>query len=438
MADDRDEFGRRLQHALMRARLAVLLSGRTPVVWSLLALLVICTAVAEGLELFVEDMGRDDVLVAAGLMPERVRGGEWWRLFSGPLLHRGWSHLALNGIGLVLIGRPVEGAFGSLRVWWIWCGATLMGALGTMSAGHMLSVGASASVFGLIGALVAIGLRLWPRLSPGLRTAMVLLPVAIVGLMFAMGLVADEIAGVDQVDHHAHLAGGLGGALLGLVLRLRLRDQDGAEWAFERGELAVWRSRALHAGAAGLLLLFCLGLATAASRVGTPLTIESPQSRVLSWRDLEIPLPAPWRSGIWRGNHCQGAMVDGRQVLEARRILCIQLPLGGVLLVGRRDQLLTMDRQDTASMRQGNRQGRLVRRQPGVLLYPLGAAHLYVVIGADALLPTWKEALRSHLPPPGSATVQPHGQPMPDHEAPLDSAGLPTQASRAASAAGGS
>ncbi len=402
MADERDENS---QQALMRARLAAVFKGRSPVVWTVLGAIVTCALLAELWGQLTPEAGRDGVLLAGGLMPERVQDGEWWRLFSGPLLHRGPSHLALNAIGIVLIGRPVEAAFGSLRMWWIWAGATLLGALGTMSAGHMLSVGASASVFGLIGALVAIGLRLWPRLSPALRMSMVLLPICIAVLIVAMGLVADEMAGFHRIDLHAHLAGGLGGLLLGLVFRMRLRDRDGSAWMTRRGAWALWRRRALRLGAATLMILFAVSAATAATRIGAPLSIEAPVTTILVWQKLQIPIPSQWRSGVWRGGRCQGALSDGAQVLEARRVLCYQLPLGGTLLIGRRDQLLTMDRGDSEAMSQADATGAMVRRQPGVLLYPIGKAHLYLVLGADALLPTWRKALAGMVPAAGSASL---------------------------------
>lgn len=52
--------------------------------------------------------------VLAGLLPDRfvallqyrrsaILAGEWWRIFSGHLVHLGWSHLAMNLLGLWLI-----------------------------------------------------------------------------------------------------------------------------------------------------------------------------------------------------------------------------------------------------------------------------------------------------------------------------------------------
>ena len=42
--------------------------------------------------------------------------GETWRLISGHFAHLGWSHLALNSAGLLLVWFLVGGAY-SLRVW---------------------------------------------------------------------------------------------------------------------------------------------------------------------------------------------------------------------------------------------------------------------------------------------------------------------------------
>lgn len=401
MSTDRDRPGQRLRERLFKARLAAAMRGPTPIVWCIavaLLLIHLATSVAIGLG----SATSDQILLAGGLMPERVLQGEWWRLLSGPLLHRGWPHLAMNVIGVVLIGRPLESAFGSVRLWWVWAGATGLGALGSLSAGHLLTVGASAAVFGFIGALVAIGLRLWSSLAPGMRMSLVLLPAAVIGLILAMGLVVDQIAGVEQVDHHAHIAGSLGGVLMGLILRLPLRDSEGAIWDLAAGSAAA---RMLRWGGVAVGGLFLAGFATSMTGVGQSLQIDPPEAGSFRWQGQDIAIPADWRSGVWRGGRCAGALVDGAWALQERRVLCYALPMGGALLIGRRDQLLTLDDGDFEVMDQANRDGAFVRRQAGVLLHPIGAEHLYIVIGPDALLPTWRNALEPLLARPGSATI---------------------------------
>ena len=52
--------------------------------------------------------------------------GEVWRLVSGHLVHLGWSHFALNGIGLVLICYLVAARF-ALRQWLLISGLVIAG-----------------------------------------------------------------------------------------------------------------------------------------------------------------------------------------------------------------------------------------------------------------------------------------------------------------------
>jgi len=58
--------------------------------------------------------------VLAGLLPDTVvellqyrrseiQAGEWWRIFSGHLVHLSWSHLAMNLLGLWLICQLFPG-----------------------------------------------------------------------------------------------------------------------------------------------------------------------------------------------------------------------------------------------------------------------------------------------------------------------------------------
>ena len=78
--------------------------------------------------------------------------GEWWRVLSCNWLHGGLLHFAMNMFALYNLGVPLERSFGSWRIGSLYL---LSGIFGTMVSviflPEVLSVGASASVFGLIG-----------------------------------------------------------------------------------------------------------------------------------------------------------------------------------------------------------------------------------------------------------------------------------------------
>ena len=79
--------------------------------------------------------------------------GEWWRLLTCNWLHSGLFHLLLNMMGTIGLGLGLERIFGFWRTALLY---NLSGLFGTLASAALLpgviSVGASASVFGLIGA----------------------------------------------------------------------------------------------------------------------------------------------------------------------------------------------------------------------------------------------------------------------------------------------
>jgi len=100
------------------------------------------------------------------LWPPIVAGGDWWRLVTAGFLHSGPVHIALNMIALYLLGRELEPLLGRIRFTAIY----LISLLGGNVAVYLLGdervpvVGASTAVFGLLGAILVVVLRL--RLNP--------------------------------------------------------------------------------------------------------------------------------------------------------------------------------------------------------------------------------------------------------------------------------
>lgn len=79
--------------------------------------------------------------------------GEWWRLFTCNWMHAGVFHLALNLAGLLSLGVPLERVFGFGRTAVLYTVSGFLGAVtSTIFLPGVVSVGASGSVFGLVGA----------------------------------------------------------------------------------------------------------------------------------------------------------------------------------------------------------------------------------------------------------------------------------------------
>ncbi|MGC5246331.1 rhomboid family intramembrane serine protease [Gordonia sp. DT219] len=112
-----------------------------------------------------------DVEVSAPLLHgELVRGnvflGEYWRLVTAGFLHYSLLHLAVNMISLYILGRDLEIALGIGRFVMVYVTALLGGSAGVMiaQADASRSAGASGAIYGLMGAMLVVVLRL--RVSP--------------------------------------------------------------------------------------------------------------------------------------------------------------------------------------------------------------------------------------------------------------------------------
>lgn len=189
-------------------------------------------------------------------VPERVREGEWWRLLSATVLHGGVVHILMNGLVLWNLGTFMERLLGGSRFLVLYVLAGLLGtALGTLLGPLLkfgLSVGASGSLFGLLGASAVMAFR---------PTGLPALLVADLKKSAVQNLILNVLVSLQpHVDWTAHLGGALMGGLLILVgivrpLSFGRRESPGA--ASEGGG----RAWAIAGAVAGLALLGCTAMA---------------------------------------------------------------------------------------------------------------------------------------------------------------------------------
>ena len=152
---------------------------------------------------------------ASGAIP--VFGlGRWWTVLSAAWLHGGLLHIAFNVLWIRQLAPATAEFFGASRTVIIYTVAAISGFLLSTLAGAFLgasplpflrgaqfTIGASAPIFGLLGALVAYSRRGSGAVgSQALSYAVVL---------FVFGLVA------PGVDNFAHLGGFGGGYLAGRI-----------------------------------------------------------------------------------------------------------------------------------------------------------------------------------------------------------------------------
>ena len=125
---------------------------------------------------------------------------EWYRIFSVALVHGGLMHLGFNMYSLMVLGNPIEAAFGKNKMLIIFFFSLLTGSLTSayFASPTSYSVGASGAIFGLFGALAIVG----KRIGADTRSIYV-----IIGINFAIGFV------LGGVDWKAHLGGLVGGVI---------------------------------------------------------------------------------------------------------------------------------------------------------------------------------------------------------------------------------
>jgi len=148
---------------------------------------------------------------ASGAIPVFALG-RWWTVLSASWLHGSLLHILFNVLWIRQLAPEVGELYGPGRMVIIYTIAGIAGFAASSAAGHYLwfmppilrgaplTLGASASIFGLLGALVYYGRRTGSRVvhSQAMYWAV---------MLFIFGLIS---AGVDNYAH----AGGFGGGFL--------------------------------------------------------------------------------------------------------------------------------------------------------------------------------------------------------------------------------
>ncbi|MEA2718318.1 MAG: hypothetical protein QOJ39_182 [Candidatus Eremiobacteraeota bacterium] len=133
---------------------------------------------------------------------------QWWRIFAAAFLHGGWAHIGLNMVALFQVGTIVERVMGPVRYVLLYLCATVGSGLAVIWFNYTQpTLGASGAIFGLFGALVAIGLSLPPR---GMSLVTQTLPI--IGINLAFGFA------VPGISNAAHIGGLISGFAIGWLL----------------------------------------------------------------------------------------------------------------------------------------------------------------------------------------------------------------------------
>lgn len=134
--------------------------------------------------------------------------GRWWSLITAIFLHGGLIHIALNMYWVHQIGSSVEPLYGSSRFIIIFIFSGVIGFIASVIGGHALTLGASGSLFGLLGALLYYGKRRGGYIGETIYKQ----AATYAAIFFIFGFL------MDGIDNYAHGGGLIGGYLVAMLV----------------------------------------------------------------------------------------------------------------------------------------------------------------------------------------------------------------------------
>ncbi len=133
--------------------------------------------------------------------------GRWWTLITAIYLHGGVLHILFNMLWLRQLGHMVEHLYGTARSFLVFTLAGVTGFLASDLAGIPFTIGASGSIFGLLGALVYYGRKRGGSFGAAIYRQVGTWTI----VLFIFGFL------MPAVNNLAH-AGGFAGGVLGAYL----------------------------------------------------------------------------------------------------------------------------------------------------------------------------------------------------------------------------
>ena len=153
-------------------------------------------------------MARIILLAALALgypFSDRLAGSAWLYMFA----HANLAHLAVNAITLCYFAKPVARDLGPAQTLALFMVAAVAGgAVQSIVTPNVVLMGASAGIFGLVSAFVALN----PKVRVGLPFLMFPGPIVLAAVI-AISLICIVMGWLSSIAHLAHL----GGIALGLA-----------------------------------------------------------------------------------------------------------------------------------------------------------------------------------------------------------------------------
>lgn len=163
--------------------------------------------------------------------PAITENNQWYRFFTCGLIHADWGHLLFNMYALYIFGEPVENAFIDIfgangkPFYLLMYVSSLLACLLPSFSKHKndtnyRSLGAS----GAVSAVVFAFILLFPLQKMGLIFIPIMIPGFIFGLIYLVASTIFEKRAKDNVNHSAHIWGGIYGIGFLIVIGFYLSD----------------------------------------------------------------------------------------------------------------------------------------------------------------------------------------------------------------------
>jgi membrane associated rhomboid family serine protease len=156
-----------------------------------------------------------------------VSDGAWWQIITSVFTHQEVLHIGFNMLALYFLGPMLEQVLGRARFLALYLVSGIAGSAAIMlfADPHSQSLGASGAIFGLMGALAVIALKVHGQVQT---------------ILMWIGLNLVFTFTVGGISWQAHIGGLVTGALLGAVMVYAPRKNRGlVQWSATGAVLAV-------------------------------------------------------------------------------------------------------------------------------------------------------------------------------------------------------
>ncbi len=161
-----------------------------------------------------------------------TRDHQYYRILTSAFLHGSIIHIGVNMLSLYWLGRFIEVALGSARMLVVYVGSLVGAGLAIIlfSPPDAATLGASGAIFGLFGALFAIGLKMGERGGALIRSN---IGILVINLIYSFSF--------PGISWQAHI----GGLITGFILTLALFWPPKPVWtrAYDPNTGAVYESQ---------------------------------------------------------------------------------------------------------------------------------------------------------------------------------------------------